>query len=130
MARWGSIVVNLAWIEHCDFVWNCSRAGNAYGKFPGQGISVEGHFLSRLKNYQSWTRHPSDYLVAIRLAPPVQRERSAHLLSVELFPELGLPTRAIKGSRGMLERTWTQSSKMWLSKPSCRTEIVGDKAVM
>lgn len=38
------------------------------------------------------------------LYPPTLEEASVRLLSVELFPADGLPTRPISGSRGMMTR--------------------------
>lgn len=100
MARWGSMVVNL----EEDEIWRFRERVVSYGKFPVWNISIAfSRGRSRVVTYQLWNSHQSDC-----------RRGSQHsyesdecldtidLLSVVDFPEDGLPTRPMSGSRGML----------------------------
>jgi len=83
MARWGSIVVNLFAIQY--LMAYCVGWFASYGKLPGRGFvsfrfAIEGH----------------------RFYPPTLEVASVKLFNVVLLPDEGLPTRPMRGSRGIL----------------------------
>lgn len=92
MALWGSMVVKLYDTSCVQCVIFQQQGGGAYGKLPKK-ISAR---LARTCSLGTQGRR-ADYR-------PTLDEASVKLLRVELLPAEGLPTRPMRGSRGMASK--------------------------